>query len=413
MRKPFLLLLLLALPLLAGADEFNVKKFGAKGDGQTDDTDAVQAAATAAFKRTRMFRQFGRHPQSSYFGTGQTVTFPPGVYKITKTVRIAGQVSLSGVDGAPMIQWHGEENGTVFDFSAYRNRVEKLVFTGGGVQLRFSNKNLDKTMITIRDCHFFYAGKTAVLLEPAGGANHLSAQTLIEGCLFSKNYQCVQNFGDLMEIRNCWVDFAQPQMADGAAFINRYGTLRLSFCCLTPSANPDKGRLYYHNARWVDNYGRFEAESVRFGGEGGGIPAVYNYAKVTESHPWTGGGRILIRNCLLACGQMKRENGAVVRLFALPSQLVIEDNYELTVVPYIVCDPSLDVEAAVKKNPKGTSLIRCKIANNRIASREITAVPAELKRFFSKDSDCNFAEIKPRPVPAEITDTGKTRGGRK
>ena len=92
---------------------------------------------------------------------------------------------------------------------------------------------------------------------------------------------------------------------------------------------------------------------------------------------------------------------------------MIEDNYELTAVPFIVCDPSLDVEAAVKKNPKGTSMIRCRISNNRIHSPAVNAVPIELKRFFSKDSDCNFAEIKPRPVPAEITDTGKTRAGRK
>ena len=77
--KSALLPLLFVIPFLIGADEFSVKKFGAKGDGKTDDTEAIQAAANAAHKRTRVFRKMGNQPPSSAFGTGQTVTFPPGV----------------------------------------------------------------------------------------------------------------------------------------------------------------------------------------------------------------------------------------------------------------------------------------------------------------------------------------------
>ena len=402
MKKYPLLALIAVFPVLAAGD-FNVRKFGAIGDGKKDDTEAIQAAATAADKQTRHFRSFGRHGKSSSFGTGQTVTFPPGVYKISRTIRIGSHVSLSGVDGTPMMQWHGEKDGVMFNFHPFRTRVERMIFTGGGTQLRFANKNIDKTMITIRDCQFLYADGIAIKLEPAPNADHLSTQTLIDGCLFSKNYQCVQNYGDLMEIRNSWVDQAQPQMADSAAFINRYGTMRIAFCCLTPSANPDKGPLYYHNARWVDNYDRFEADSVRFGGEGGGIPAVYNYSREASRHPWTGGGRVRIVNSLLGCGQAKRENGAVIRLFALPAQIVLTDNYYMSLVPFLVCDPVLDVPALLEKNPAGCSKIRYHIFNNKIYSSEINAVPMELKQFFSKESDCSFGPVKPRPIPKEIT----------
>ena len=398
-----LIAMALLFSFLLGAEEFNVKKFGAVGDGKQDDTAAIQAAVNAATKKVSKFRKFGRHPQSSAFGTGHTVTFPSGVYKITKTIAVAGYVSLSGTNGVPMIQWNGEENGVMFDFRAFRTRVEKLIFTGGGTQLRFHNKNVDKTLITIRDCQFFYADRFAVLLTPDTGADHLSALSLIEGCLFSKNYQCVQNFGDMMEIRNCWVDQTQPQMADGAAFVNRHGTMRIVFCCLTPSANPDKGPLYYHNARWVDNYGRFEADSVRFGGEGGGLPAVYNYSRAATRHPWTGGGRISIVNSQLACGQFKRENGSIIRLFALPSQIVLMNNYGLTQTPLLLCDPQLDVENTLKKNPNGTTRIRYHIFNNKISSSSVNVVPEVLKQFFTKESDCVFAPVKSRPVPRDIT----------
>ena len=406
MKKAFFAVFLLAGMLLS-AGEFNVKKFGAKGDGRTDDTAAIQAAVTAAAKRGRHFRKHGKHPQSSYFGTGQTVTFPAGVYNVSKTIHVGNHVSFSGKDATPMVRWTGPDDGIMFKINPFRSRFEKMIFTGGAVQLHFSNKNVDKTLITIRDCQFFYAEKIAVELTPEKGVDHLSSQTLIEGCLFSKNKRCVQNYGDLMEIRNCWVDQAQPQLADGAAFINRYGTLRFSFCCLTPSANPDKGPLYYHNARWVDNYDRFEAESVRFGAEGGGIPAVYNYAGPAKGHPWSQGGRVAIYNSLLGCGQLRRENGAVIRLFALPAQIVIENCYTMTAVPFIVCDPSLDVNAEIKKNPRGTARISYHIFNNKTANPAVNLVPSELKRFFRKESDCPFGKVVPRKIPEQVT--GKRR----
>ena len=402
MKKYFIAAFLVS-GILLGAGEFNVKKFGAKGDGKTDDSAAIQAAVNAAAKKLRWFRNHGKHPRSSYFATGITVTFPHGVYKVSRTVNVGSNISLAGKDAVPMIKWAGADDGVMFDINPQRNRVEKLSFTGGGVQLKFSNKNVDKTMITIRDCQFFYAEKMAVLLEPAKEVDHLSSQTLIEGCLFSKIKRCVQNYGDLMEVRNCWVDFAQPQLADGAAFINRYGTLRLAFCCLTPSANPDKGPLYYHNARWVDNYDRFEAESVRFGAEGGGIPAVYNYAGPARRHPWSQGGRVAIYNSLLGCGQRRRENGTVIRLFALPAQIVIENCYTMTAVPFITTDPLLDVENEVKKNPRGTARISYHIFNNKIANSAVNLVPSELKRFFRKESDCPFGKVAARKIPEQVT----------
>ena len=403
-----ILALFLCVCTLCMYGDFNVKKFGAVGNGQVDDTAAIQKAFDAAAKSTRGFVSYGKHPKSSYYGSGPTVVFPHGVYKITATIQIAAFVNMSGLNSSAVLRWDGAENGTMFQVNAYRNRVEKLVFVGGGVQLFVTNRNTDKTMFTVRDCQFLYASDTAVKLEPPRGVSHLSTQSLIEGCLFSKNYRCVQNFGDLMEIRNCWIDQTQPYMADGAAFINRYGTMKIAFCCLTPSANPNKGADYYHNARWVDNYDRFEAESVRFGGEGGGIPAVYNYAKAAAIHPHTDGGRVVITNCLTACGQVNRENGAIVRLFEIPMQLTIRDCYAIGGIPLIVCDPALNIPETLKKNPRGMENCRFHISNNNLHSKTVNAVPEELKPFFRDGkSDCTFSKVTPRPVPEKITKGAK------
>ena len=178
--------------------------------------------------------------------------------------------------------------------------------------------------------------------------------------------------------------------------------MKLEFCCLVPCANPDKGPDYYHNARWVDNYARFEADSVRFGGEGGGIPAVYNYAGLPKKYPWSNGGGVSIKNSVLCVGQNKRENGTAVRLFALPMQLLIADNNRMSNKPLLVCDPSLDIEKELSQSKRAIPNISWKISNNGIGTQTNARIPEELKRFFTAEKNL-FGKVPHTPVPTEIT----------
>lgn len=399
--KRFLITALVCIcSMMLCGSEFSVKKFGAKGDGKTDDTAAIRKAVEAAGKKCRSRRSYRSTTRTSYYGAGVTVTFPAGIYKITDTINVPNYVSLKGENARPILEWGGadEKKGVMFKVSAFRNDIEKLIFVGGGVQLFFTNKNTDKTMITVRDCQFLFAGEFAIKMEPVAPADHMSVQCTISNCLFSKNYRCVQNFGDLMAIRECWIDAAQPQLCDGAMIVNKYGTLLMQFCCLVPSANPDKGPNYYHNARWVDNYGRFEAESVRFGGEGGGIPAVYHYGTVSNSHPFAGGSKVRFSNCMLSFGQTRRANGCAIRLFRLPQQLIIENNTNSYNHPFIVCDPSLDI-AKELKNHRVIPHIVWRVYGNI----QNMMIPKELKRFFKPGSEAVFADVITKPVPAEVT----------
>src|SRR6266403_5497165 len=61
-------------PAQRWADVFNVKDFGAKGDGSTDDTTAIQNAINAAM--TTGVNSLG----------GAIVFFPPGQYKVTASL---------------------------------------------------------------------------------------------------------------------------------------------------------------------------------------------------------------------------------------------------------------------------------------------------------------------------------------
>ncbi|NIA12583.1 MAG: hypothetical protein GWP08_00790 [Nitrospiraceae bacterium] len=63
---------------------FSVKEFGAMGDGQTDDTAAIQAAIDAAS------------------GDGGNVLLPPGRYAVSGSLHIAPGVTVMGVHDAPV-----------------------------------------------------------------------------------------------------------------------------------------------------------------------------------------------------------------------------------------------------------------------------------------------------------------------
>ena len=70
----------LAEMLATALDAFNVKSFGATGDGTTDDTAEIQAAIDACEA-----------------AAGGWVYFPAGTYRITATLNVPGAVSIMGV----------------------------------------------------------------------------------------------------------------------------------------------------------------------------------------------------------------------------------------------------------------------------------------------------------------------------
>ena len=81
MKKALLLSLLLSLACLAAAAEVNVTDFGARGDGETDDTAAFVQAIEAA-------------------GSGGTVRVPFGKYVITDSLYLDGVTLAGNTDAA-------------------------------------------------------------------------------------------------------------------------------------------------------------------------------------------------------------------------------------------------------------------------------------------------------------------------
>ena len=373
----------------ASGRKISVTDFGAIPNDSKDDTGAFQKALQEAAKRT-----FGQRIAGSrgMIMSSPEVFIPHGRYRISSTLKVPGGVSLKGEGSGSLILFTGKDDQDMFQIYASRQYFEDLIFVGGRHQLVFSNPNSDKTMLTLRRCQFRSAKGFAVRVVPSGNADHMSSLTVLDGCLFVGNYQCVENNGDLIHLRDCWIELKQPEMADGPAIVNRSGRLMITNLCGVPCANPPKGPVYLKNARWIDNYGSVRMQYARIGGEGGGIPAIYHYRDCRNPRsPRCGGGtgEIIIENSVLNVGQLKRENKGVLRLFGLPSLIRMEGNIGYADRPAIVLDEAFAKKLAAFP-PEKDRLSACFRYVWKGNAGLTPVIPAVLKPLFSKDSEVLF-----------------------
>lgn len=127
---------------------FNVKDFGAKGDGTTDDTAAIQNAITTAGV------------------SGGVVFFPPGTYKVTTglTTTSLNNITLRGSGKSSTLNFNIGTNAGISGDSCTNLVIEDLQITGTmGQGILYSNSSLLK----IRNCTI--SGATTVpAVETAG-----------------------------------------------------------------------------------------------------------------------------------------------------------------------------------------------------------------------------------------------------
>ncbi|MBV9470638.1 MAG: hypothetical protein JOZ57_15475, partial [Abitibacteriaceae bacterium] len=83
-----------SLPTTDFGEKYDVRRFGAQGDGKTDDTRAVQTAIDAALK-----------------AGGGHIHFPAGQYRITRSLRFASleRVDVTGVGGSSTLLHENDE----------------------------------------------------------------------------------------------------------------------------------------------------------------------------------------------------------------------------------------------------------------------------------------------------------------
>ena len=134
---------------------FNVKDFGAKGDGISDDTTAIQSAIRASETKRQAY-------WNDLMGAAYAeVVFPTGVYVINKPIVLTRYAFVRG-EGRVTIKQTNPDQDVFYLHQAYRMVLNNLTFQGGKRSLKIWTENTDTTMLTVEDCVFLDSSGYAV-----------------------------------------------------------------------------------------------------------------------------------------------------------------------------------------------------------------------------------------------------------
>ncbi len=298
----------------------NVKDFGAKGDGKTDDTKAIQAA----FDTVKKYNMGGKF-YGLYYNVYPEVIFPAGKYIVSDTIKIAGSV-IRGFGDAAIIQKKKEKD-IFFSPRAWRMTIMGLTFLGGKNQLNLGNNNIDTGFIVVEKCKFYYSNGIAILTRKQTRSTDL----VIKDCIFAYCEQVLVSHTDHTIFRDSWISTGH-HMKNKAAIENRGWHMVIENILGVPIVNGV-------DQRWIDNYGRLTCRSIRFGGEGGGFTAVVNYAKYTKE---CGGSWVIIEDSYInSLGNHNKK--CAIYLEEIPNQVVIR-NCVLAGMPAVKISDKLNLK---------------------------------------------------------------------
>ena len=155
---------------MLAAGGLNVRDFGAKGDGVTDDTNAFYEAVSKISEDSPRYAA-GLCPtdipdRPPLAGVGETaevqeLVIPAGTYKLSKTIVLPGTAVIRGEEGA-VIEMSNPDADIFYSHWGFRLTFSGLTFRGGNRQILVCTCNNESARIIIRDCRFEKSGNAAV-----------------------------------------------------------------------------------------------------------------------------------------------------------------------------------------------------------------------------------------------------------
>ncbi|MGB2824366.1 MAG: glycosyl hydrolase family 28-related protein, partial [Phycisphaerae bacterium] len=152
------------------SDWLNVRRFGAKGDGKADDTEALQRALDQV-------------------RSGSTVYLPAGTYRVTETLTLKGPligVLIVGHGGGTRIVWDGAAGSNVFtDDGVSYSRFVGLTFDGRNkAAVGFYHYSTKRFETEVTHQHLAFFGFTGAGVLAARGDRYALAETTFDNCWF-------------------------------------------------------------------------------------------------------------------------------------------------------------------------------------------------------------------------------------
>jgi hypothetical protein len=308
------------------------------------------------------------------------VFIPNGIYRITNTLP-AGGCNLLG-EGSSIIHMTDPEKDIVSDGSIWRWKISGLTLVGGRHQLHIGNPNSNSGQFIIEKCTFQNA--SGVAIKTRKGTS--STQVIIRDCIFIHNDQVLVNHCDQAVLKESWIS-TSAKMKDKAV-IENYNVLRMENILGVPDVDPTA------NQRWIDNHFSLTCRNIRFGGEGGGFTAVFNFGKYIHKNAQAAAPSIVMDSCFFFCLQNKR---CSIYLEEVPNQLIIRDSSGFITAgsrgwPVVKVSPEIDLDTYFDdaKDGRIRILIDDTLTTGRHADVDyFTELPEQLKPYQVNEIVCD------------------------
>lgn len=356
---------------------------GAKGDGSTDDTAAIQAALDAQIASQTAFQATNNSLSGSFLGSVTPVIFPAGHYIISDELTCSAYARIIAEPGAIIEQTDPTKRILVFS-GGFTCFVAHLKTIGGTKQVDFQNDNIDGSILRLLDCEFQLSNDYAIYTYgTADGDTHLSANISIERCKFIHPRKILHNVADSCRLVDCWASVSNTNFdEDSAAILNLSGELYLDGLFGVPTMGTGASRLA--TVRWIDNYDSVTSRNSRFGGEDAGMPIIYHQAAAEDSPtaPYIG-TRIDIQGGWCYTGPTGATDKAAIYLVSsVPHNIRIEGVRGLDGGAYIAVDAGLDLDDYFDAFPASKQTI-FKFTFGANTERPASGVPSQLLPYVN------------------------------
>jgi hypothetical protein len=240
--------------------------FGLDQNPSTDDTANIQKVFAAAASQGLSF-----------------VVFPAGVFTVSDTIQLPTNVVVRAAGVASFVQTDAQKDifqarnaGTI----AFKN----CNFHGGLNGVQISSDAGRKARIAFDYFSFYDQQENGLTVLAGRGETGEPNQTGVwmNSGSFAALHAITTNAARA-QLRNFWA-LNSPLLNDEAFIRNLGGAMRVQSMVSNPILWQDKGKRPTEiadwqggkNTRWIDNWGKLYCVDNRFGGESGGMTAVYN-----------------------------------------------------------------------------------------------------------------------------------------